>query len=165
MPRLAKEILDLPERTCIECNLIKSQEDFFHNGGHHTWCSECDTEHWRRLKREAYHRMKQDTEKYEKHRSRLKSNSHRRSFSFLSDEYDRLFKLQDGFCAYCGQLETATNKKSGLVLALAVDHNHATGEPRALLCRSCNIAFGFMEENPERIRLLLQYAQKWSIDK
>ncbi|MGW0682937.1 endonuclease VII domain-containing protein [Streptomyces sp. NPDC002754] len=46
-------------------------------------------------------------------------------------EYDRLYAFQGGKCALCRRATGATRK-------LAVDHDHATGAPRGLLCSPCN---------------------------
>lgn len=61
----------------------------------------------------------------------------RKSRLYLTlEQYDALLKAQDGKCAVCHQ--PGTN--------LAVDHDHATGEIRGLLCRGCNLALGFVKE-------------------
>ena len=50
---------------------------------------------------------------------------------------------QGGLCAICGQPET--QQRNGKVKRLAVDHNHETGEARALLCTRCNQDLGVLE--------------------
>lgn len=63
---------------------------------------------------------------------------------------------QDGVCAACGQPET--KRSSGkMVKMLAVDHDHATGKVRGLLCHNCNVALGYMEDNPDRMQKVLDY--------
>ena len=47
-------------------------------------------------------------------------------------------ELQDNKCVICDQQKE-----------LVVDHNHATGEVRALLCRACNLAIGYFKDNPD----------------
>jgi predicted nucleic acid-binding Zn ribbon protein len=49
---------------------------------------------------------------------------------------------QNYCCAICG---THNDKSHN---GLHVDHNHTTGEIRKLICRDCNVAIGFMKENP-----------------
>jgi hypothetical protein len=51
-------------------------------------------------------------------------------------------------CAMCGH---ADPKRS-----LCVDHNHGTGNVRALLCHDCNKALGFYEKRAEQIAAYLE---------
>lgn len=57
-------------------------------------------------------------------------------YGITADEYDRLFRLQGGRCAVCGRRPRTKR--------LAVDHDHATGAVRGLLCanneQGCNRA-------------------------
>jgi len=57
-------------------------------------------------------------------------------YGVTPEEYDRLFRLQGGRCAICGRRPRTKR--------LAVDHDHATGAPRGLLCanneQGCNRA-------------------------
>lgn len=49
---------------------------------------------------------------------------------------------QQGRCAICRQPERAMDALGKGVRRLAVDHDHKTGRPRALLCVSCNLLAG-----------------------
>ncbi len=56
----------------------------------------------------------------------------------LSPEgFTALFVEQEGKCAICDLVRGD----------LCVDHCHATGRVRGLLCRECNVAIGFLKEN------------------
>ncbi len=74
-------------------------------------------------------------------------------------QYDRMFAEQGGVCAACGQPETSRNAQGG-IRSLAIDHDHNTGDVRALLCSTCNAAYGMLQESPYRIRKLLDYAER-----
>jgi hypothetical protein len=67
---------------------------------------------------------------------------------FTSQDYDALLLKQDGACATCGKQQRRH---------LHVDHDHATGVVRGLLCSDCNAALGHLHDSPEIIRKLLQY--------
>jgi len=62
-----------------------------------------------------------------------------------------LTKKQDNKCAICGQ-----TKKLGL------DHNHKTKFIRGLLCHSCNVAIGFLQENVIYLKSAINYLKKYS---
>ena len=65
-----------------------------------------------------------------------------------------LMARQNGRCASCG----GDGGQRGLVL----DHCHASGEPRAMLCTQCNAALGMLHESPTKVRCLGEYAQHWA---
>ncbi len=60
-------------------------------------------------------------------------------------------------CAVCQRPEPLNAKKHE---KLHLDHDHANGQPRSLLCMPCNTALGHMREDPPSIERLLSYA-KW----
>jgi len=55
------------------------------------------------------------------------------------DEYDILFAEQGGKCAICHREQN---------IKLAVDHDHASGEKRGLLCKPCNLGLGNFRDDP-----------------
>jgi RNase P subunit RPR2 len=71
-------------------------------------------------------------------------------YNMEREEYDALFSKQNGKCASCGGINS--NGRS-----LGVDHDHITGEIRALLCGNCNAALGFLKDNPNLVAALLKY--------
>ncbi len=67
--------------------------------------------------------------------------------------YREMMTEQDGKCAVCNGPPTRDRD-------LDVDHCHATGKVRGLLCSPCNTALGILEDNPDRIRKLAAYAER-----
>jgi hypothetical protein len=68
-------------------------------------------------------------------------------------EYEELLNRQDFKCATC---ETQhTNKKP-----LHVDHEHATGKIRGLLCGSCNRALGLFKDSQENLHKAIAYLKQ-----
>jgi Recombination endonuclease VII len=63
-------------------------------------------------------------------------------------EYELRLARQNGVCAICRK-----NPK-GL---LCVDHCHVTGKVRGLLCRKCNTALGFYDDDPIRMQAGADY--------
>jgi hypothetical protein len=72
------------------------------------------------------------------------------------EEYEEMWSRQNGVCAICNHPETAHNR-NGNITTLAVDHDHATGVRRGLLCSSCNLLLGQVEKDKERIQAILLY--------
>ena len=50
------------------------------------------------------------------------------------EAYADMLAAQDGVCLTCGKTPETEGQR------LAVDHDHATGEIRGILCRYCNTA-------------------------
>ncbi len=67
-------------------------------------------------------------------------------------QYAQMLVEQNGVCAIC--LEPPTTKP------LCVDHCHATGLVRGLLCSGCNTAIGMMKENPKALGMAIVYIVK-----
>lgn len=72
-----------------------------------------------------------------KNREKLNLNQILKKFNLTKEQYASLIDRQNGCCAICDSK-----------VPLAVDHCHATGKIRGLLCRSCNTALGMLKENP-----------------
>lgn len=72
---------------------------------------------------------------------RRESNLQRR-YGISANHYDYLYKQQSGLCAICHKPYS-----SGSCDGLVVDHNHNTDEIRGLLCKSCNLTLGRLENN------------------
>jgi hypothetical protein len=43
---------------------------------------------------------------------------------------------------------------------LVVDHNHETGKIRGLLCHHCNLAVGWIRDDPDRALRAAEYLQR-----
>ncbi len=81
------------------------------------------------------------------------------TYGLTQDDYDALLVAQDGRCAICGRQD------SGTVLheKLGVDHNHATGIARGLLCQPCNAGLGGFKDNPAFLAAAISYLATWGI--
>jgi hypothetical protein len=93
--------------------------------------------HYQRHKAQvdAYNRkwLKQHPDR--RHHYHLKSR-----FGITTEQYQEMLASQNGVCAICHKLNSNGRR-------LAVDHNHATGEVRGLLCDRCNRLVGTIENN------------------
>ena len=62
---------------------------------------------------------------------------------------------QEGKCLICGIHADEAPRK-----LLHLDHDHATNQPRALLCHNCNVGIGHFFDNPERMRAAARYVEE-----
>jgi hypothetical protein len=67
-------------------------------------------------------------------------------------DYERIKACQGGKCFIC-------QRATGAARRLSVDHDHATGRVRGLLCRPCNDVLGHARDDAEYFRRAVQYLQ------
>lgn len=76
----------------------------------------------------------------------------RNQYGLSPGEYEAMFKTQKGRCAIC--LTPATPSGKG---ALQVDHCHATGRVRGLLCLRCNAGLGMFDDDTLTLEIAIDY--------
>lgn len=84
-----------------------------------------------------------------------------RLYGLAHEDYLRMHAEQRGLCAICakppsfepGQIRRA---KRGL----CVDHCHATGNVRGLVCSNCNTAIGLMRDDSTTMRSAAEYIDR-----
>jgi Recombination endonuclease VII len=72
--------------------------------------------------------LEKDPDAYRRQQRRTK-------YGMEQEDYDELLESQGGRCAICG-------RPFGRV---CIDHDHATGQVRGLLCNLCNSRLGWFE--------------------
>jgi hypothetical protein len=77
-----------------------------------------------------------------------------RKYGLTQDDYDRMLKQQNGCCSICQR--PATSSRHG---RLHVDHCHASGQVRGLLCHHCNYGIGVFKDNPKWMRRAAAYVE------
>lgn len=89
--------------------------------------------------------------KTEKGREAARKRVLKYNYGITHQQYEELFKQQNGCCAICGNVEEVEicGRRT-----LSVDHNHKTGKVRGLLCRKCNRALGELDADNFGIDLL-----------
>ena len=81
----------------------------------------------------------------------------KKNFGITLDQYNVLLESQNYVCKICGKPEQDVCNKKGAVRNLAVDHDHATGRVRGLLCRGCNQGLGNFKENLTSLQNAISY--------
>lgn len=79
-----------------------------------------------------------------------------RRYGLTLAEYDALAEAHGGRCAICKfSFAEQSRHKSG-----HVDHDHATGFVRGLLCIGCNHGLGCFKDSPERLEAAVAYLRR-----
>lgn len=124
---------------CPDCGESDVKLFYQDNRGRRTnaRCKECHKKYCSK----RWHNKTQE----EKQASRVHS-----MYGVTPEFYLELHKRQEGRCALCKEKPTT---KRGLHL----DHCHATGKVRGLLCHSCNVGLGSFKDNPGLLTQAIQY--------
>lgn len=77
----------------------------------------------------------------------------RRTFGITLDEYKQMLAAQGGDCFICRSSDPVSAN-------FAVDHDHATGEIRGLLCDLCNKGLGHFRDSEESLIRALEYLRR-----
>lgn len=78
-----------------------------------------------------------------------------RNYGITLDDYERMLEEQQGKCRIC--LGEGFVMASHHKMKLVVDHCHATGVVRGLLCHNCNRALGLLQDSTESLERALDY--------
>ena len=134
-------------RKCRTCGVEKELEEFYKSGRkgkpeeRHTECKEC-----------AKARVKANHCPI-----RARGNDLKRNYGITLDDYDKMYKQQNGCCAICQRTEPG-----GKWGHFAVDHNHETGAVRALLCNNCNTMLGLSQDSSNILRRAAKYLDSYN---
>lgn len=74
------------------------------------------------------------------------------NYGVTPEWYDATLEAQGGGCAICGEVKLAPGHRN-----LQVDHDHATGRVRGVVCKGCNGLIGRVEARAKRWRDILVY--------
>jgi hypothetical protein len=132
-------------RECACCGEYKEASEFPRSSGPkrlYSLCLSC-----KRLY-EAERRKQQDPDKTLCRRLTL-------LFGITLEKYREMLAAQDGRCAICGSRDAGGN-----LPRMPVDHDHATGDVRGLLCMYCNIGLGTFKDSPVLLRAAAAYLEK-----
>ena len=126
---------------CNKCEVVKEFSEFSkdtsNTRGYQTFCKTCQAEYKRN------------------NRDKRRNSDYVRMYGITLSEYNKMLKEQSLACKICGILASkATHSK------LFVDHCHATGAVRGLLCNTCNTALGLLKDSPELCREAANYLEQ-----
>jgi hypothetical protein len=149
---------DVGFKMCCTCKTILPYSDFARSvsdrkgAGYFFRCRKC----CQTKRREMYCK---DPDKYKEralgYRRRLKEEmvgrQRTRLYNLNQKDYDAMLEKQGGVCAICG------DKEIRVATRLCVDHDHATGRIRGLLCVRCNHGLGHFKDSVGRLSRAIEY--------
>lgn len=107
------------------------------------WCRGCRNEYQRSYRKRELARHP-DLVAARKRRARI------RTYGLAPADYDRMVAAQRGACSICGAVPSRD---------LDIDHCHATGAVRGLLCNRCNKVLGQVRDDIELLRAMTAYLE------
>lgn len=73
-----------------------------------------------------------------------------KKYGITVEQYNEMVQAQNGLCAICEGPPTHHGR-------LVVDHDHASGAIRGLLCWGCNVQIGRLRDSPGLVQKILDY--------
>lgn len=114
------------KKICSGCETEKPLDLFYNHrlspDGKQTTCKVCMD----KQTKEYYNKNKDKVD------SKSRPNTLRRLYGITLEQYNQMLNNQNGCCAICDRHRDEFDRH------FSVDHNHATGEIRGLLCTYCN---------------------------
>lgn len=102
--------------------------------------------------RRKYYRKYDAANPHRGHAKRIKFN-----YGITLEQYREMLVAQNGVCAICERPETSA--QNGRVVPLSVDHDHADGAVRGLLCRACNGMLGQAKDSTTTLAKAISYLE------
>jgi hypothetical protein len=122
-------------------------------GKHPFPCTPCRTKN-----RERMRSIRAGIPQEEKQKSWKTSRDYflKHKFGITTKDYDRMLIAQNNCCAIC----KSTSKGDKRSKNFHVDHCHATGKIRGLLCSACNKGLGLFTDSQDKLKGAIEYLQK-----
>lgn len=134
----------LDDLTCIRCGVTKPGIEFGINrrkaNGRTGACRDCCAGASRR----SYAKRRSEGKP---HHGFNRESWLKREYGLTLAEYDELVQQQDAACAICRVVPDR----------LCIDHDHATGVVRGLLCNNCNRGLGCFADSSDALSAALAY--------
>lgn len=162
-------------KSCCKCRKchpeVSFHKDASRSDGLSAYCKTCAVEKNKEARRKNPERNRQHQRwKYENNRDqaiasakrnyagnklRAWENKIKRSYGLTAEKYEAMLAAQGMKCAICMSIVSRSSSKK-----LFVDHCHASGKVRGLLCGNCNSLLGHAKDNPEILESAKDYLLK-----
>lgn len=145
------EIIPIEFQSCVKCNETKHHSAFSkrkNSPKNYSWCRQCVNANSHSWRKERGGKLKER----ERHL--------RKAFGITNSEYETMVIQQNNLCAICKEPESYKHQLTDSPCKLAIDHDHATGKVRQLLCRRCNQILGQFNDNVDLFKACIDYLNK-----
>jgi len=139
----------LDNKNCSKCEQVLPVTSFVRrkltpsgNWGYTSWCKPC-----RNIK------AKQGWDD-----GSIRDAVYRRKFGITLADYDAMLLSQDYKCAICLTEDPRGHGQKNK--RFHVDHDHATGEVRGLLCHDCNVGLGHFKDRTDIMKDAIHYLDR-----
>ena len=120
-------------------------------------CIPCKEQGKKRIQK-TYPKKPATPESKERDYKRMIQRHMKKTYGITLEDYNLMLERQNGRCAICNGQEIFRGK--GKIHNLSVDHCHASGKVRGLLCRNCNQVIGTFKEDIQRFKNAIKYLNK-----
>lgn len=147
----ARKVYANTELTCPNCKETKPVSEFpgTRKG---QWCKECK----KHYARDYYRARRAENPTYGREAQR---KSVLKRYGLSLEDFNRMLEEQDGKCAICSKPPGTTDGVDRN--RLVIDHSHATGKARALLCDFCNRGLGIFFDDPALLVAAADYLRRF----
>jgi hypothetical protein len=144
------EAVEPDGKTCSACGNFKSLDEYYKGSGKYGRRATCNTCSNERVN--TYNRANPS-----RTRARVRKSALKTQYGLTPERFAEMWEEQGGQCASCA--DPLRRGSAGH----AVDHCHATGRLRELLCMGCNTSLGAQKDDPVRLRKLADYLERHSV--
>jgi hypothetical protein len=157
-------------KTCTKCKEEKPLTSFHKKSGTYDGlqqrCKTCRNEDKQKYRKDNPWQQKGESARFRaKNKKKIESYMSEYRLAYYSDnktkwieqkygitlsDAEKMLEEQDYSCKICGDAFTESKNTH-------IDHCHATGIVRGLLCRGCNLGLGHFRDNPESLMRAASY--------
>ncbi len=153
---------ELIRKKCSTCKKEKDVSEFWKRttspDGLAYVCKECDSKRYMRMKADKGPKLAAKQKEWrDNNKERIRRNRLHHKFRMTVEEFERLRHEQNYSCGICKTHES----NAGRYKILNVDHDHATGKSRGLLCSNCNRCLGLLKDSIEFLERSIKYLMKY----
>lgn len=121
---------------------------------------ERNREHQRRYRErhlELYKERYREYRRRPEQAERARAYRNQKKYGLLPGDREAIFAAQFGVCAICGGSDSGSRR------GWHIDHCHASGKVRGILCHHCNAMLGNAKDNSATLEAAIRYLHKHAL--